>query len=79
VRQNHFSQKERWMPNCVKLKKDGRQRVRKLCHQLFRAELTKQITNSSQKWTIICASRLQVFFVLYKVELQFYKFNVQVS
>jgi len=26
--------------------------VNKLVHQLFRAELTKQITNSSQKWTI---------------------------
>jgi hypothetical protein len=38
--------------------------------QLFRAELTKQFTNSSQKWTIICTSGLQVFVLIYKLNLQ---------
>jgi len=54
VRQNHFSQKERWMP-ILRQQKERWMPLRQqtLIDQLFRAELTKQITNSSQKWTII--------------------------
>jgi hypothetical protein len=39
----YFFWKERWMPFL---------RQQTLVNQLFGAELTKQITNSSQKWTI---------------------------
>ncbi len=35
-------------------------------YQLFGAELTKQITNSSQKGLLICTSSLQVIIVIYK-------------
>jgi hypothetical protein len=41
----------------------------KLGDQLL-ADPSKQFTDSSQKWTIICASSLQVIFVIYKLNLQ---------
>jgi hypothetical protein len=42
--------KKRWMPNLRP----------QIGDQLFRAELTKQFTNSSQKGLLMCTSSLQV-------------------
>jgi hypothetical protein len=57
-------------------------RQQTLVNQLFGAELTKQITSSSRKGLLICASKLQVI-VIYKLILQLYlrvklQVNVQV-